>query len=711
MAQAQDINMKVKVDTGQAESATTNYKKTLKDLKDQMVELEVSTNGLSEATEEQRAQYLALQEQAASITDALGDVNARVKTASDDFRGMNAALEGLKGGAAVAQGLVGTLDLLGVEAPGVENVVKTLMSLQGVMNSINAVQAIFNKDSKVRIALQKLMTTTTVTQTTATGAATVAQRALNAAMNAMPILAIVSAAALLITALTKIAKKNKETAETTDEATDSQKKFFDALNQLNWKYADVEAAARQYIDIINSTTATDERKAAALKELNTLLGTEGITLKNANQAWNDYAGGVLSAQKNLDSLIERQKKEKEEGINDLQTTQAIAGAKVILSEAQEKLKEKYKALTKATKEQKKEVEEETEAVKKYADEIVRVNELHNDQTADVTRSMEEQYKIREAYMQGDLASLKEYSAEWLATNKALLENQKEADIAALNAEYAAGTMSKELLEAEKYRIEEEYKAKEKELVDEQTNYLKEQEEKQTETLKEEEEKRLQLTTSRIETVGAIMQQASNFISELEAMELAEYEGNEKKQKEIKKKYATAKALTDIAQIGVQTALGIMSVWPAAMQLGPIAGPILGAILTAMIGFTGIAQTAKATQEAAKIKQAGKGAYVVGASHQQGGVMYELEGGEVVLNKRAMAIPQYRSLASAMNVSTGGVAFPGASSSGVSIINKEDLRLVVSETVAAVTAIPVVVSEQSITNAQRRVNVMESHSRF
>lgn len=697
MATNEDINVKIKVDATQAEKGTSNYKQRLKDLKDEMINLQMETNGLSNATEEQRKRFAQLEAEAGQIADTMGDVGQRIKTVSNDYANFNAALEGLKGGAAVAQGLVGTLDLLGVENAGVENVVKTLMSLQGVMNSINAVQQIFNKDSKIRIALQKLMTTTTATQTAATGAATVAQRALNAAMNAMPILAIVSAAALLITALTKISKKNKEVADSTDQATDSQKKFFDALNALNWKYTDIEAAAKQYIDIVNSTTATDERKAAAVKELNNLLGVEGITAKNVNKAWQDYSNGVLSAQKNLDSLIERQKKEKEEGINDINTTKAIAGAKVILSEKQNQLKEAYKATTKTAKEsgeKEKEYWDKNLNAAKYANkEIIKVvGTRYRYETDELETALKEQSRIRENYLAGQLATLTEGSRQWKETSLELLREQQAAELESLSTSYGEQQISFELFQSEKYRIEQEYREKEKELTTTAANYEIEQNKKV-----------LEAKEKNIATFQQLLTANSSLVNSMMAAELEAVGDNQEQQKKVRKKYATAQAIMNISQIGIETAKGIMGAWSAYAEI-PFVGTALAAALSVLIGATGAAQTVAAIREKNNIQKAARGAYVTGASHSAGGVLMELEGGEMVLNKRVSQIPQYRSLASQMNVSTGGVPLGGAGGYVGGLVSRSEIKEIVTETVAGVTSIPVIVSENSISEAQRKVRV-------
>ena len=48
--------------------------------------------------------------------------------------------------------------------------------------------------------------------------------------------------------------------------------------------------------------------------------------------------------------------------------------------------------------------------------------------------------------------------------------------------------------------------------------------------------------------------------------------------------------------------------------------------------------------------------LVGASHAQGGILIEAEGGEAIINKQAMANPNLRAMASAINVAGGGIPF-------------------------------------------------------
>lgn len=708
-----DINMKITVDANQAEKSTANYKQTLKELKDQMVDLEISTNGLTDATDEQKQAYAQLQQQAAQITDALGDVSSRIRTSADDYATFNAALEGLKGGAAVAQGLVGTLDLLGISNTGVEQVVKTLMSLQGVMNSINTVQALFNKDSKIRIWLTQMMTTSTVAQTGATETATVAQRAMNVAMNAMPIMAIVSAAALLISALVSITDENKKAAKSTDDLTDSQKKLNDELNKNKLAREQQYQMVEQYYYALRGVAEGSEQEKKILEEVNGILGTNLRTRNQLQQV-------VFSEAKTLLELKERQKNYKAEleAGNLTQSRQKELLALIVETEIEESkvletLKNKYKGVTEekkkeeqATNDNKKAVEEEIEVwlteeelIAKYVKETT--EELKDpiiNTFKDISQTLGESKSIIANYLTGQLKDYKQYSDKWVEASKLLLETQREIEIESYKQQYEDGKISWELYQSEKFRIEQEYAQKSKDLQTDITNHQK-----------EEDVKRLEATQTRLEASAAILSTFSSFTTAMMDAELVAAEGNEKKQKEIKKKYATANAVMQIGKIGIDTALAIMGVWSAYGEI-PFAGPIIAGVLSAAIGALGIANTAKAIAEKNNIMKAAKGAFVTGASHSEGGVMMELEGGEAVLNKKAMAIPQYRNLASAMNVATGGVAFPGTTTS-TSIINRSDLQMIVSETVAAVTAIPVVVSEKSITNVQRKVGVIESRSRL
>lgn len=113
-----------------------------------------------------------------------------------------------------------------------------------------------------------------------------------------------------------------------------------------------------------------------------------------------------------------------------------------------------------------------------------------------------------------------------------------------------------------------------------------------ESIEQEKEKRKSVAEA---SIGAI----SNMLSAISALQeakmesdLANAEGNEAKQREIRRKAFEQNKKMQIAQATIQMITGAVSAFAGAMQLGPIAGPIIGAILAASVVATGIANIAK-----------------------------------------------------------------------------------------------------------------------
>jgi hypothetical protein len=901
------INLKIQVDANQAQQSTTNYKAKIKELKDQMAELLVETNGLADATAEQRAQYESLAKEAGSLTDALGDVSARIRANADDYQMFNAALEGLKGGAAVAQGLVGTLDLLGLSNSGVEQVVKTLMSLQGIMNSINAVQQVFNKDSKVRIALQKLLSTEVKKTAVAEGEATLASgalalgegvatkatftlagacKAVGTAIKNIPVIGWILAAVSALIALTKLVVS---LIDISDEGLEQQKQAEENQHNINEAYAEGERAIakeRRELELNIQTLkdceeGTDEWNTAAESVAKTLgVGVEWIkknkdkvnelalawlnvkkvqatqdkllekmaendvkvlqleiakteimgahykTRRETVERWAEVFGW---SQDQIDELVDATNKTKtsneEDYRNAVNRMDAVFNqSKKVLATATNTYQAEFDKLEKSIKDDKALLSETVEESKQVDEQLAKNHKKTNEQIKKSDENLaKERQKHLEALTKANKTASDKISGYWKTYDSNISKDNEETHFGRLenlSIEYAKtiDTLDKELAEYKDYynKLSDEDKAalgdqlvtleqfekaqegirkqaldnyvkgiekenevekkneveKQRRAIDSQNNidnavlakrlanlqegseeYFELQKEIEEERFEqemedlrrreedgeitkeelralelekeaehqrnltaiqeEEDRKRIELTQNRISTVGSILTNMSNFVSTLMEMELEEAEGNEKKQKEIKKKYATAQAVMKIGQIGIDTALGIMGVWSQVMELGPIAGPILGAILSATIGALGAANTVKAIQEKNKIMKAARGAYVVGASHTSGGVNYELEGGEIVLNKNVARIPQYRAIASAMNVSTGGIPLGGGGlENGAGFgVTKEDVQTIVQQTVAGIAAIPVVVSAQTISERQRQVNVTEQRSQI
>jgi hypothetical protein len=191
--------------------------------------------------------------------------------------------------------------------------------------------------------------------------------------------------------------------------------------------------------------------------------------------------------------------------------------------------------------------------------------------------------------------------------------------------------------------------------------------------------------------------------------------NEEEQKKIRRKYAKAQFLSQIASIGISTAKAIMETWAAYAEL-PFVGQGLAAAQTALIAGVGIAQTYAAKAAMDNAMKAKKGGILQGASHEQGGIMLsngvEAEGGEAIINKRSTAA--FAPLLSQIN-SFNGYGAPliqstpannGILGSGIS---ETTIQKIVAATVAGVASIPVVVSEHAITETQRIVGITKERA--
>lgn len=907
MATNNDVNVKITVDASQAQQSTVNYRAKIKELKDQMAELSETTDGLANATEEQKQAYIDAAVEAARMKDALGDINRQIEVLSDDYLYFNTTLDALKGGTAVVQGLVGTMDLLGLSNTGVEQVVKTMVSLQGIMNSLNAVQQLFNKDSRVRIVLQKLLSTEVKKTAVAEGQATAATAALAAgegvattasftlagackavgvAIKSIPVIgwilaavaALISLTALVVNLISisdegleqqKQAEENqhnineayaegeraiakerrelelniqtlKDCEEGTDEWNDAAesvaktlgvgvewiKKNKDKVNELALAWLNVKKVQATQDKLLEKMAENDVKVLQLEIAKTEILGAHYKTRRETVERWAEVFGW---SQDQIDELVDATNKTRTTNEDDYNKAMnrfntVISNTKTVLSNATNAYQAEFDKIGASIKddlntvstgvEESKQVDEQlaknhkdrNKEIKKSDEDLAKEHQKHLDALASANKKASDKIsgywktynsninKDNEETYEGRLANLQYEYAQTIDTLDKELEEYKnyynklsDEDKAALGDqlvtleqfEKAQEGIRKQALdnyvkgiekenevekknEVEKQRRaidsqnnidnavlakrlanlqegSEEYFELQKEIEDERFEQemedlrrreedgeitkaelraleLEKEAEHQrniTAIQEEEDRKRIELTQNRISTVGSILTNMSDFVSTLMEMELEEAEGNEKKQKEIKKKYATAQAVMKIGQIGIDTALGIMGVWSQVMQLGPIAGPILGAVLSATIGALGIANTAKAIQEKNKIMKAARGAYVVGASHTAGGVNIELEGGEMVLNKNVAKIPQFRAIASAMNVATGGVSLGGGSlENGAKIgITKEDVQNIVQQTVAGIAAIPVVVSAQTISETQRRVGVTTQRSQI
>jgi hypothetical protein len=182
------------------------------------------------------------------------------------------------------------------------------------------------------------------------------------------------------------------------------------------------------------------------------------------------------------------------------------------------------------------------------------------------------------------------------------------------------------------------------------------------------------------------------------------EDMEKRRKDADNKYKKGSIATDMVKATAEFAKASFGIWAEETSTkGPLGIPIALA-LQAMLAASFGTQMGVMSKQMSLIGKMRLGGPVFGPSHESGGVDRNLEGGEFVINAQSMKVPGVAQLANSLNRA-------GSAGSVPSVVDEASVRAIVNETVGAIAAIPVVVSERDITGTQRRVAVIESKTSF
>ena len=218
-------------------SSSKSLKAQLNQLKALMADMNMK--GLSGTEEfQQIAQY------AGQVKDAISDASQAVDKFSSDTQNLDAAVQALQGIAAAGSIATGAMALCGTENEAVTQAILKVQSALAILNGVQAVANVLNKDSALMLKLKTLWTNSntvaeranstatavntaaTTANTVATESATVAQRANNAALLANPyVLAAAAVAALTAGIIAWVTSNN--------DATDSQMAVNAAIDAFN----------------------------------------------------------------------------------------------------------------------------------------------------------------------------------------------------------------------------------------------------------------------------------------------------------------------------------------------------------------------------------------------------------------------------------------------------------------------------------------------
>lgn len=725
-----DVNIKINVDATQAEQQTVNVRKRMRELMDTMTQLQLQGK-------EGTVAYASAAKELGKLKDAMGDTAAQARILSDDFFKQRAAMEGLSVGLNIFSGLSQAAALCGIENSELTETLTKLQAAQNLANTAMNIAKALNKDTALMTAFRTLNTkelngelteevANEVKATASTNALNSAEKTatitgkgltltlkgIGTAIKSIPIVGWIAAA---VTALMVLKGKLDRTREEQRKAyEDTQKQYKEAQDKINKSVADTVVKFDKLRFQYEKLGDTVQEKNKFIKEHQGAFNELGLSIKSVEDAEDAF---VKNKTKFIDALMAKAKAAAAFDTATERFVKIFENKKII--EENNKLAESLRKVWESQGVSQADIEK---SLKTYADananlqseinatmtEIESLYGVMGDESPDVPQTIKNTV-VEVADEADEFERLNGYVDTTIGYFKKFKEFEDEhKDFPPLEV------VSTEELENTIPLIQQVYNE-----VDEASEEHSRKLDKQLQDEYDKIERNRKARIAAFEAVGQIAQQFSDLTSSLMDAELEHVGDNERHQADIRKKYARMNFASQVASIGIDTAKGIMSVWSTAGEAGPILGPILGAIQTAMIAGIGVAQTVKAKNAMNKALsgKAARGAFVTGRSHSEGGELYELEGGEAVLNKKAMSIPSFRTLASAMNESTGGVSFTNGISSSSSIsaftaeVSEDTVQRIVQNTIAGVTAIPVVVTENSITSAQRNVSVLQKRATF
>jgi hypothetical protein len=288
----QNINIKLLIDAADAAKTVGETRKAMRDLR-----------AAAMSVEEGSESFIKINTAAGQLQDRLGDLAATTQYLGDDLKnlkGFTSIATGIAGAFSVAQGAAA---LFGGQNKDLEESILKVQSAMGVLQGIQAVGEVLQKESAASLFIQNGLRKTavllageqaiaTAATAVANGTATITQRALNAAMNANPILALVGLLALAATALFAFSNKTKE-------ADESQKALNDTLSKTRANGEIEIKTFNSQIEALKSLKTGSEDRAIAIKKINDQYGTtlknltdEDAFLKQVNIAQKDYVDGA-----------------------------------------------------------------------------------------------------------------------------------------------------------------------------------------------------------------------------------------------------------------------------------------------------------------------------------------------------------------------------------------------------------------------------------
>ena len=230
----------INIETSKAESSVKSLKQRMKELKDELADLE-------EGTEE----YMAKSQELGALMRQQADITENARFATQDLGDqLSAGTKILQGGIGAITGITSALSLMGVEMGEDTKLQQKLVSAIALLSSIDAIDTSIKAFKGLTASLKT---------------STIAQRALNTVMKANPYMLVASAVAILATAIGGYALATRKAKEDNDDLIESNKeleKSYESLASYLDRYTErLEMKSSEWYKKVQDTFFEMEKQA------------------------------------------------------------------------------------------------------------------------------------------------------------------------------------------------------------------------------------------------------------------------------------------------------------------------------------------------------------------------------------------------------------------------------------------------------------------
>lgn len=544
-------------------------------LKAQLKAMKAELLGLDEGSE----RFKKLSRDAAELEDRIGDVNARVKALSSDTKRLDELVGIGTGIAAGFQAAQGAMALFGSDSKKVEEAIKNVIAVQGILNGVQTIANLLQKENIVgqyaRIAAEKLGILTT-------NEATGAQLRFNMAMLANPVFLIIAGFVALGAAVLLVIKyydKLVQIFNVWSGIYDTQAIREAEIAEREQKQRAERGKAHQ--ERLNQIQKETEARIKSADENIAALQLEKETLDAQGKSSEEVTIKILEAEKEKTLAVLNGNREKIQSWIDYYSTEmALSGQSA----------EDFKATMKGR-------GIDLELLQQKADELIKQNEANVQRSENaITKFKREQHEKRVEAAQKEQAELDRLRKEEEERLKKEAEAQAEFDQMILDRRLEADRLFNERLEKEK-----------QERFDREFDMLEEQIDREN-ALKEQQEQAERDRLSARQKIAENFSKASISLSEtvFKITNALGKQDEESRLKRAKRQFEVSKALS-IAEATISTINGVVNALTEKSMLPSPISTIVKAANAIAVGAAGAANIAKIASQ--KFEGGGSGGAV------------------------------------------------------------------------------------------------------